>query len=764
MIGRTIFHYKVIEQIGSGGMGVVYRAEDTSLNRPVALKFLSAEVSGNVDAVERFKREARAAAALNHPNICAIHEIGEYLFKPFIVMELMDGQTLKERLAHGAMTVAEVTEIGIQLADALDVAHAAGIIHRDIKPANIFITERGQAKILDFGLAKTDLNLDPEAPTITEPPEMTIPGSVMGTVAYMSPEQTLGEKLDARSDLFSLGVVLYEAVNGTQAFPGATSAAVFNKIINEAPVAPEGSASDSSEKLVQVINKLLEKDRNKRHASAARLRTDLEHVRHESELARSAPPPAEKDQADAKKSIVVLPFENLSADPDNEYFSDGLTDEIITDLSQLRSLRVISRTSSMQLKGTGKDLKTVASELNVRYVLEGSVRKAANAVRVTAQLIDPVKDEHLWAEKYSGKLEDIFEIQEQISRQIVDALKMQLSPEEDKQLSDRPIDNVEAYECYQRARHEIYMFTPDGLDRAVGLIQTALDLAGDNELLYAAKGIVSWQYVNAAIQPDDGYIEQAEECARKIFELNPDSAPGHSLMGMVHQNQGRPADAIRSYKKALEIDPNEPYALGELARVYMCVGLESESRSRYQKVLENDPLSWIQHGGVFLVELMTGHDEIVQAEALRFLEPIPDVAFLRWIIALSLIHTERLDEAHKLLEAMPGERVPTISGQVCQFLRLAIEGKSDQAASCFDADLLDRVRNVEFWSWCVSECYAFINEQELSIDWLENAFTRGFYCYSYVSMHSSIYRKLHDNPRFQELIGRMKTAWEQFNA
>ena len=764
MIGRTIFHYKVIEQIGSGGMGVVYRAEDTSLKRPVALKFLSAEVSDNRDAVERFKREARAAAALNHPNICAIHEIGEYLCKPFLVMELMDGQTLKERLTRGAMTADEVTEIGIQLADALDVAHAAGIIHRDIKPANIFLTERGQAKILDFGLAKTDLRLDPEAPTMTEPPEMTIPGSVMGTVAYMSPEQTLGEKLDARSDLFSLGVVLYEAVNGTQAFSGATSAAVFNKIINEAPVAPVGSVSDSSEKLVTVINKLLEKDRNKRHASAARLRTDLEHVRHESESARSAAPPAGKDQAHAKKSIVVLPFENMSADPENEYFSDGLTDEIITDLSKIRSLRVVSRSSSMQLKGTGKDLHVIASELNVRYVLEGGVRKAGNAVRVTAQLIDPKKDEHLWAEKYSGKLEDIFEIQEQISRQIVDALKMQLSPEEDKKLSERPIDNVEAYECYQRARHEIYTFTPDGLDRAVGLIQTALDLAGDNELLYAAKGIVNYQYVNAAIRPDDGYIEQAEECARRIFELNPDSAPGHSLMGMVHQNQGQPADAVRSYKKALAIDPNEHYAIGEIARVYMCVGLESESRLRYLKALETDPLSWIQRAGVFTVEIFTGHDEIVQDEAPWFLERVPDFVFLRWLIALSFIHTERLDEAHKVLEAMPAETIPTISGQACQFLMLTIAGQPDQAASSFDADLLDRVRNVEFWSWWVSECYAFIDEQELSIDWLENAFTRGFYCYPYLSKHSSIYRKLDDNSRFQDLLGKVKTAWEQFDA
>jgi non-specific serine/threonine protein kinase len=393
--------------------------------------------------------------------------------------------------------------------------------------------------------------------------------------------------------------------------------------------------------------------------------------------------------------------------------------------------------------------------------LEGSVRKAGNAVRVTAQLVDPESNRQLWADKYSGKLEDIFEIQEQISRKIVDALKMRLSPEEDRKLAARPIDNVEAFVCYQRARYEIYKFTGDGLDRARELIETALALAGDNELLYASLGILYWQYVNAAIKPDDGYIERAEELARKVFSLNPDSAPGHALMGMVRQNQGHPQEAVWNFKRAMAIDPNEPYASAEIARVYLCAGVEEAGRMAYREALKVDPLSTIMRAGVFVVELWSGNNHMVQTEGLRLLNAIPDFPIFRWEVAMSFINGRRPKDAISVLRGL-SEKAPTIAGQACRFLRLGLEEQHEDAKACFDPDLLSRARNVEFWSFWVSECYAFIKEQDLAMDWLETAFQKGYWNYPYVSKHSTSFRKLDGHPRFEAVLSRMKTAWEQF--
>jgi serine/threonine protein kinase len=740
-------HYEILSAIGKGGMGEVWKARDTNLDREVAIKTLPPEFAANADYLSRFRREARAASALNHPNICVVHDLGEHEGQLFIVMELLRGETLRERLERGLLPIDEAMDLSMQLADGLDAAHSAGILHRDIKPANIFITDRGTAKLLDFGLAQEAVS---EAAATRD---LTAAGSVVGTVSYMSPEQARGEKLDARSDLFSLGVVFYEMLTGRPAFTGDTSAIIFDRIFNKTLDSPTRLNPRIPKELESVVNGLLEKDRAHRASSARDIKTSISRIRRDSGSRSSSQPDAED------KSIVVLPFENLSPDPDNEYFSDGLTDEIITDLSQIASLRVISRGSSMQLKGSSRDYKTVAAQLNVRYVLEGSVRKAGNAVRVTAQLVDPKSSRPLWAEKYSGKLEDIFEIQEQISRKIVDALKMRLSPEEDRKLAARPIDNVEAYECYQRARYEIYKFTADGLDRARDLIETALALVGDNELLYASLGILYWQYVNTAIKTDDGYIERAEELARKVFLLNPDSAPGHALMGMVRQNQGRPQEAVRSFKQALAIDPSEMYALSEISRVYLCVGAEEEGRRACVGSLKVDPLSIAMHWGTCLQEFMSGHNDLVQTE--RLLRTMSDFPPIQLLAGFSFIHGQRPQDAIRILRAF-SEKSPTIAGQTCRFLRLALEGQPEDAKACFDSNLLARARNVEFWCLWVSECYAFIDETNLAIDWLETAFRKGYWNHPYVSKHSTILRKLDGHPRFQKLLDQMKLAWERF--
>jgi len=756
--GTQISHYEILAAIGKGGMGEVWKARDSRLGREVAIKTLPVEFSENKDHLARFRREAQAASALNHPNICIVHDLDENEGQPFIVMELLEGRSLKEELALGPLPIERAMDFATQLADGLDAAHSAGIIHRDIKPANIFVTGRGTAKLLDFGLARVQIAAAEGALTVDD---ITTSGTVLGTVSYMSPEQARGEELDARSDLFSLGVVFFEMVTGQAAFTGNTSAIIFEQLFNKVLEPLTRLNPNVPQELDTVVAGVLTKDRDQRASSARELKTAIDQIRSGTDVRT---PRRRKSE---KKSIVVLPFENMSADADNEYFSDGLTDELITDLSQIGSLRVISQNSSMQLKGSGKDLKTVARELNVRYVLAGTVRKAANAVRVTVRLNDPVADEQLWAEKYSGKLEDIFEIQEQISRKIVDALKMRLSPQEDQQLRERPIDDIEALECYHRALREIHRFTKEGLDNALDLIQNALDIVGDNELLYAARGSVYRQYFNASIRSDDDDIAKAEECAAKVFALNPDSAAGHELLGLIEVSKGRFGEAMRSFKRALAIRPDSVFALMEFPRIYLstaCTDWKTESRSLIERARAVDPLNPIANWVPFCIDLMTGHPEVIVRDGPQAIRSIPEFKMFRWTCATGFISMGKPDEALDCLAAAPPEQSDTIYGRLCVFLELELKGRHDEALASVSPELLELARKVEWSSLLVGESYAFAGEQGLAIDWLENAFERGFINYPYLSKHSVILRKLDDNPGFQKLLGKVRTAWEQFEA
>jgi non-specific serine/threonine protein kinase len=745
LVGKTIAHYEIAAKLGGGGMGVVYKARDTKLGRQVALKFLPAEWSHDEQVKQRFIREAQAASATDHPNICPVHSIESTADDQlFIVMAYCDGQTLKQRLEKGPLGIDESLWVATQVADGLAKAHAQGVVHRDVKPGNLMLTEDG-VRILDFGLAKFADSL-----------QLTLAGSMIGTVAYMSPEQARGEEADARSDIWALGVVLYQMLTGELPFKGGYAEAVSHAIRTEEPAPLRSKNASVSIDVDTFVLRALKKNPKERIQTAREMARGLRHLQ-----GMTVPQDLQTQVIPiSRRSIVVLPFVNLTEGDD--YFADGLMDEIITDLSSVRALRVISRTSSMRLKGSADQLSEIASSLGVQYLLEGSVRRNGPSLRVTTKLIDIASDSAVWAHKYSGTNEDVFTIQESISRGIVDALHLVLSPRESERLVARPLDDIRAYESYLKAKREMLTFTKEGLDRALAFLESSERLVGENILLLSATGHVYWQYVNAGIDNNPVYLEKARAAAERILTLAPESEHGHRLLGLVQVHEGNVREGIRSLKRALEIDPNDPDTL-----VWLCVfcgntGKSAAARPWAERLKLIDPLTPLFQVIPAMLAAMEGRfKEAIEAFAPQYAGNL-DNPGVRLMYGQTLALGGRVDEALPIFDALVRDLPDSPFAQLAGFYACAFRGNREAARASVTPEVQAVLGSDPQYSWFLAECYAVIDDRHCALEWLDRAASRGFINYPLLAERDPLLEPLRGEPAFQELIAGVKRQWESF--
>jgi non-specific serine/threonine protein kinase len=689
LVGQSLLHYKILRKLGSGGMGVVYEAQDSQLGRRVALKFLPAEMAQDSQLLERFQREARSASSLNHPNICTIHSIEQHERRHFIVMELLEGETLAQKMGRQPMEMDKLLPLGLQIADALESAHAKGIVHRDIKPANIFLTERGQVKILDFGLAKMSPGESargaPVEPgeTLGFGNELTSPGAVVGTVSYMSPEQARGQLVDARTDIFSTGTVLYQMATGTLPFQGETSAVIFDAILNRDPRPAAELNPMLPADFVRILEKTLEKDRNLRCQTATELKTDF--IRLRRDLESSARRTREKTDSDSgvqkptKKSVAVLYFENLSGAKEDEYLRDGITEDVITELSKIRGLNIFSRPTVLTFRDKPVTPGQVGQQLGAAYVLTGTLRRAGARLRISAQLVDTRTDFPLWSERFDREMKDVFEVQDEMARRIAEALRVTLSPEELEALAIKPTENLQAYDLYLRGKRYARRQTRQDLEFALQMFENAVSIDPSFALAYAASAnACAMFYCN--FSRDQLWVERAREASGKALALRWDLPEVQVSQAWVLYAAELHDEAVRMAKKAIERKRDCEGAHYLLCRALFAAG-------RYQEVLDIAETAVEASGEDYnvYVPILNSLGAIGKEEAIRnmrqrrmaalenHLKQVPEDPRARILLGSDYAHVGRADDALRELNmavTLRANEVSILYNAACLYCKL----------------------------------------------------------------------------------------------
>lgn len=709
--GTSVGPYEILGVLAEGGMGEVYRARDSRLGRTIALKTLRSATAADPDASRRLIAEARAASAVNHPNVAHIYDVGQSDDVTWIAMELVEGVSVAERLGHGALEVEEILRIGSDIAAALGEAHRRGVTHRDIKPANVILTPAGQVKVLDFGLATLEEPLTPDASTIAATMPGVGVGIVLGTVHYMSPEQALGRRVTAATDIFSLGTLLYHISTGQLPFPGDTVTEILDGIIHHDPPPLTQHRPELPLELQRIVKRCLEKN------PAHRYNDPLEVARALGELARSGTVTGEK------VSIAVLPFDDLSPGKDNEYFSDGLTEEITTDLSNIGSLAVISRTSASRYKSSSKSIRAIAAELNVRYVLEGSVRKAGDQLRMTAQLIDAANDTHLWAGKYKGSLEEVFDIQEQVARQIVDALMLKLSPAEKVTLEKRSTLDAEAFDLYLRGRHQLVGATKRDLLEARSLFEAATTRDPRYAAAYAGLAEALAAYYEF-YDRDEALLDRSIENALKALMYDANLPEAYTALALAYFNKGALEDSVTACRRAIDLDPDNYIGYWMLGRIDYITGRPLEGIEQLKKVIA---LNREFYPGYFILRMVCqsiGRDDIYRPFLTRLIDEVlpqylarhPDDARARNCYGMELTQAGRRDEGLRQVE-----------------------------------QAMQQAPNDPLILYATAGYYAQFGDRRFALEILEKAIDAGYTNFSYLEADPDL-RPLHSDPRYAELL------------